>query len=87
MTADMTVKYQVLKAVEQMPQDVTFEEVMERLYFLYKVDQGLKQVVTFEEVMERLYFLYKVDQGLKQVETGNTISQAEATKQIKIWQE
>ncbi|MEH1961629.1 MAG: hypothetical protein V7L05_17470 [Nostoc sp.] len=64
MTADMTVKYQVLKAVEQMPQDVTFEEVMERLYFLYKVDQGLKQV-----------------------ETGNTISQAEATKQIKIWQE
>ncbi|MHC5935836.1 hypothetical protein [Nostoc sp.] len=59
MTADITVKYQVLKAVEQMPQDVTFEEVMERLYFLYKVDQGLKQV-----------------------ETGNTISHAEATKQI-----
>ncbi|MEH2058035.1 MAG: hypothetical protein V7K97_18105 [Nostoc sp.] len=64
MTADTTVKYQVLKAVEEMPQDVTFEEVMERLYFLYKVDQGLKQV-----------------------ETGNTISHAEATKQIKIWQE
>ncbi|MEH2412090.1 hypothetical protein [Nostoc sp.] len=64
MTADTTVKYQVRKAVEEMPQDVTFEEVMERLYFLYKVDQGLKQV-----------------------ETGNTISHAEATKQIKIWQE
>lgn len=64
MTADTTVKYRVLKAVEEMPQDVTFEEVMERLYFLYKVDQGLKQV-----------------------ETGNTISHAEATKQIKIWQE
>ncbi|MCC5614965.1 hypothetical protein LC605_07720 [Nostoc sp. CHAB 5836] len=46
MTADTTVKYQVLKAVEEMPQNVTFEEVMERLYFLYKVDQGLKEVET-----------------------------------------
>lgn len=62
MTADTTVKYQVLKAVEEMPQDVTFDEVMERLYFLYKVDRGLKEV-----------------------ETGNTISHAEAKKQIKTW--
>ncbi|BBD64925.1 hypothetical protein NIES4072_14100 [Nostoc commune NIES-4072] len=46
MTADTTVKYQVLKAVEEMPQDVTFDEVMERLYFLYKVDRGLKEVET-----------------------------------------
>lgn len=62
--ADTTVKYQVLKAVEEMPQDVTFEEVMERLYFLYKVNRGLQQV-----------------------ETGNTMSQAEAKKRIKTWQE
>ncbi|HLP90320.1 MAG TPA: hypothetical protein VK184_17260 [Nostocaceae cyanobacterium] len=41
---DITVKYQVLKAVEEMPQDVTFEKIMEQLYFLYKVTQGLKQV-------------------------------------------
>jgi len=27
-----------------MPQDVTFSDVMERLYFLYKIDIGLKQV-------------------------------------------
>ncbi|MBH8573322.1 hypothetical protein I8752_09910 [Nostocaceae cyanobacterium CENA369] len=61
---DITVKYQVLKAVEEMPQDVTFEQVMEHLYFLYKVDRGLKQV-----------------------KAGNTISHAEAKKQIKTWQE
>ena len=42
--ADATVKHKVLKAVEEMPQDVTFEVVMERLYFLYKVGKGLKQV-------------------------------------------
>ncbi|MEH2464632.1 hypothetical protein [Nostoc sp.] len=62
MTADTTVKYQVLKAVEEMPQDITFDEVMEHLYFLYKVDRGLKEV-----------------------ETGNSISHAEAKKQIKTW--
>ncbi len=42
--SDTTVKDKVLKAVEEMSPDVTFEEVMERLYFLYKVEQGLKQV-------------------------------------------
>ncbi|MFB2935665.1 hypothetical protein ACE1B6_10465 [Aerosakkonemataceae cyanobacterium BLCC-F154] len=44
--SDTTVKDKVLKAVEEMSPDVTFEEVMERLYFLYKVEQGLKQVET-----------------------------------------
>lgn len=39
-----TVKHKVLKAIEEMPQDVTFSDVMERLYFLYKIDIGLKQV-------------------------------------------
>lgn len=42
--ADSTVKSEALKAIEEMPQDVTFDDIMERLYFLYKVDAGLKQV-------------------------------------------
>lgn len=44
--ADTTVKDKVLKAIEEMPPDVTFSDVMDSLYFLYKVDQGLKQVQT-----------------------------------------
>ena len=39
-------KQKILKTVEQMPQDVSFEEVMERLYFLYKIERGLQQVET-----------------------------------------
>lgn len=35
-----TVKQKIMKALEEMPQEVTFPEVMERLYFLYKVEQG-----------------------------------------------
>ncbi|MFB2973917.1 hypothetical protein ACE1CD_33555 [Aerosakkonema sp. BLCC-F183] len=44
--SDTTVKDKILKVVEEMSPDVTFEEVMERLYFLYKVEQGLKQIET-----------------------------------------
>ena len=55
---DTTIKHKVLKAIEGLPQDVTFEDVMERLYFLYKIDRGLKQVeagetLSHEEAMER----------------------------------
>jgi hypothetical protein len=39
-----TAKQKILKALEDMPQDVSFPEIMEHLYFLYKTEQGLKQV-------------------------------------------
>lgn len=39
----MTVKEQVLKAIQELPQDATFEDAMERLYLLYKVERGIKQ--------------------------------------------
>ena len=45
MITGTTVKQKILKALEEMPQDVTFSDVMERLYFLYKVEQGIAQVV------------------------------------------
>ena len=38
----MTVKEQVLKVVQELPQDASIEEAMERLYLLYKVEQGIK---------------------------------------------
>lgn len=47
---ESTFKNQVIKALEEMPQDVTFEEIMERLYFLHKIDQGLKQVKAGETI-------------------------------------
>jgi predicted transcriptional regulator len=55
---DTTIKHRVLKAIEELPQDATFEDVMERLYFLYKIDKGLKQVeagetMSHEEARER----------------------------------
>ena len=51
------VKELVLHAVENLPDDTTFEQAMERIYFLYKVERGLAkadagEVVDHEEVRE-----------------------------------
>ena len=45
-----SVKSKVLKAVEELPADVTYEDVMERLYILYKVERGLQQIEAGEGI-------------------------------------
>ena len=44
MTTAMTIKDKVLDAITELPQNVDFDEILERLYFLYKVETGLQQV-------------------------------------------
>ncbi|MEQ9103263.1 MAG: hypothetical protein RIE53_01050 [Rhodothermales bacterium] len=55
-----SVKEKVLKAVGELPSDVTFEDVMEQLFFLYKIEQGLRQIddgqgIPHAEVKKRLH--------------------------------
>lgn len=55
----MMTKSEILKAIQFMDDNVTFDEVIERLYFLYKVNKGLKQVetedtLTHDEVKQRI---------------------------------
>ena len=55
----MTVKEQVLDAVKELPPDVSFEDVMERLYLLYKIRRGIAQAdagetISNEEARERM---------------------------------
>jgi hypothetical protein len=42
--SDTTVKQKVLKAVTELLADATYEDAMERLYVLYKVEQGQCQI-------------------------------------------
>ena len=54
-----SVKDQILKAMQDLPDDATVESAMERLYLLYKIEQGLEQadrgqVVSQEEVKRRM---------------------------------
>jgi predicted transcriptional regulator len=54
-----SVKDQILKAIQDLPDDATVESAMERLYLLYKIEQGIEQadrgqVVSQEEVKHRM---------------------------------
>ena len=52
-------KQQILKAIEELPVDVGFEEALDRLYLLYKVECGLAQadagqLISQEKVRRRM---------------------------------
>jgi predicted transcriptional regulator len=54
-----SVKDQILKAMHDLPDDATVESAMERLYILYKIEQGIEQadrgqVVSQDEVKRRM---------------------------------
>jgi predicted transcriptional regulator len=40
---DTTVKQRALEAVQALPDAATFEDVMDRLYFLSKIERGLAE--------------------------------------------
>ena len=55
----MDTKQQILKAIEELPDDASVEDAFERLYLLYKIERGLKQadngeLVTQEEARQRM---------------------------------
>ena len=57
--SSQSVKGQILKAIQDLPDDATVELAMERLYVLYKIEQGIEQadrgeVVSQEEAKRRM---------------------------------
>lgn len=55
----MTVKEKIIQAVETLPADTTFEEAMECLLFIAKVERGIQQAdagetLSHQEVKERM---------------------------------
>ena len=39
----MGTKQQILKAIEELPDDAGVEDAIDRLYLLYKIDKGIRQ--------------------------------------------
>lgn len=37
------VKSEIVRAIQDLPEDATLEDAMERLYFLAKIERGLQQ--------------------------------------------
>jgi predicted transcriptional regulator len=55
MTETLSMKEMVLKAMENLPEEDTIDEAMERLYFLSKIEEGVQdlengRVHTHEEI-------------------------------------
>lgn len=51
------VKSEIVRAIQDLPEDATVEDAMERLYFLAKVERGLEQsegeTIPHEEIRSR----------------------------------
>lgn len=55
----MTVKDQIIKAMERLPDEATVEDAMDQLYLLYKIEKGIDQassgkLVSQEEARKRM---------------------------------
>lgn len=55
----METKQQILRAIQELPEDANVEDALDRLYLLYKVERGLRQadrgeLISPEEVRERM---------------------------------
>lgn len=55
----MSAKEQILKAIQELPQDASIEDAMEKLYLIYKVDRGIKQAdagakISQDEAIKRM---------------------------------
>lgn len=57
--AETTLKQKVLDSIEKLPQDASLDDIIERIYFIHKIEVGLQQshqgdVVDHEEVLKRI---------------------------------
>jgi predicted transcriptional regulator len=57
--SEFGVKKKILRAVEQLPDDATIEDAIERLYFLAKIEKGIREAdagltVSHDEAKKRL---------------------------------
>lgn len=55
----MGTKQQILKAIEELPDDAGVEDALDRLYLLYKVERGIEQadrgdLISQDEVRRRM---------------------------------
>ncbi len=58
-TVDMTTKEKIIQAVQTLPDDTSFEDAMERLLLLAKIERGIQQadageLIPHEQVKARM---------------------------------
>ena len=48
----MATKEQMIKVIQELPDDATVEDAMERLYLLYKIERGIAQAEAGQKVSQ-----------------------------------
>ena len=48
----MTVKERVMQTVQELPHDISIEDVIERLYLLYKIERGIEQANSGQKISQ-----------------------------------
>jgi hypothetical protein len=48
----LTMKEKMLKAIQELPDDATVEDAMDRLYLLYKVERGIAQAGAGQKISQ-----------------------------------
>lgn len=59
--AEITLKQKVMDSIEKLPENATLDEIMERIYFIHKIEVGLKQSKQ-GDVIEHAEVLNKIEQ-------------------------
>ncbi|MCD6295690.1 MAG: hypothetical protein J7M30_00890 [Deltaproteobacteria bacterium] len=49
----MIAKEQAIKAIQDLPQNASIEDAMERLYLIYKVDRGIEQADAGQKMSQK----------------------------------
>jgi hypothetical protein len=47
---EVTIKEHMFKTIQELPDDATIEDAIDRLYFLYKTERGIAQADTGQKV-------------------------------------
>jgi predicted transcriptional regulator len=55
----MSIKGEVIKLIQELPENVTLEDILYKLYVRAKIEEGLKEIedgkgIAHEEAMERI---------------------------------
>ena len=57
--ADTSLKQKVIESLDKLPHNATLDDIIERIYFIHKIEVGLKQskqgdVVEHDELLDKI---------------------------------
>jgi len=56
---DTSLKQKVIDSIEKLPENASLDDIIERIYFIHKIEVGLKQseqgdVISYKDVLKKI---------------------------------